>query len=365
VTSAELQRALLAWYRRARRDLPWRRARDPYAIWLSETMLQQTRVDTVLPYYRRFLEALPTVRSLAEAPESRVLSLWSGLGYYRRARMLHAAAKRIVREHRGELPRDVEGLRQLEGVGDYTAGAVASIAYGVRAALVDGNVTRVLSRLFAVEDDTSTTAGKARIWEIARGLVSSAPGDPGDWNQALMELGAVVCTPRGPACEQCPVEAFCAARARGLVDQLPRSSAKRSPTEVRRVSLVLVSADPGRVLLARRRPGMLFGGLWEPPGAEAGKDAAGALAERLGVDGSALEPMGEVLHVLTHRRMRVTVMRGPLPAKRRWPIPGPDYDAARAIAMADLGDVAHATLTRKVLLLAKAATPGVRSRRNR
>jgi len=363
VKGPELQRALLAWYRRARRDLPWRRARDPYAIWLSETMLQQTRVETVLPYYRRFLEALPTVRSLAEAPESRVLSLWSGLGYYRRARMLHAAAKRIVREHSGELPRDVEGLRQLEGVGDYTAGAVASIAYGVRAALVDGNVTRVLSRLFAVEDDTSARAGKSRIWDIARGLVASAPGDPGDWNQALMELGAVVCTPRGPACERCPVEAFCAARAKGLVDELPRASAKRAPTEVRRVSLVLVSSDARRVLLARRRPDALFGGLWEPPSVEAGTDAgARALAKRLGVDASALESAGEVLHVLTHRRMRVTVLRGPLPAKRSWPTPGPDYDAARPVAIADLGEIAHATLTRKVLALAKAAAPGVRSR---
>jgi A/G-specific adenine glycosylase len=366
VKSTELQRALLAWYRRCRRDLPWRGARDPYAIWLSETMLQQTRVETVLPYYRRFLEALPTVRSLAEAPESRVLSLWSGLGYYRRARMLHAAAKRVVREHRGELPSDVEGLRQLEGVGEYTAGAVASIAYGVRAALVDGNVTRVLSRLFAVEDDTSTSAGRARIWDIARSLVASAPGDPGDWNQALMELGAMVCTPRGPACEKCPVEAFCAARARGLVDELPRSSAKRPPTEVRRVSLVLVSPEPGRVLLARRRPEVLFGGLWEPPSVEAGTDAAAKdLAKRLGVAASTLEPMGEVLHVLTHRRMRVTVMRGPLPAKRRWPTPGPDYDAARAVPMALLAEIAHATLTRKVLALAKAAALGVRSRGSR
>jgi A/G-specific adenine glycosylase len=360
----EMQRALLAWYRSSRRDLPWRRARDAYAIWLSETMLQQTRVETVLPYYQRFLEALPTVRSLAEAPESRVLSLWSGLGYYRRARMLHAAAKRVVREHRGQVPRDVEALRQLEGVGEYTAGAVASIAYGVRAALVDGNVTRVLARLFAVEENTSTSAGKRRIWDLARELVFTASADPGDWNQALMELGAVVCTPRGPACEGCPVSRSCAARARGLVDALPRAPAKRPPKEVRRVSLVLVSPEQGRVLMARRRAGVLFGGLWEPPSVDAAADAAGGLAERLGVDAAALKPMGEVRHVLTHRVLRVTVMRGPLTARRRWPIPGPDYDAARAVATADLGDVAHATLTRKVLALAKATPAGVRSRGN-
>ncbi len=363
--TAALQRALLAWYRRSRRDLPWRRVRDPYAIWLSETMLQQTRVETVLPYYHRFLEALPTVQSLAEAAESRVLSLWSGLGYYRRARMLHAAARRVVREHGGELPRDVDGLRQLEGVGEYTAGAVASIAYGVRAALVDGNVTRVLSRLFAVDDDTSTSRGKARIWAIARDLVASAPGDPGDWNQALMELGAVLCTPRGAACERCPVEALCAARARGVVDELPRSSAKRPPTEVRRVSLVLLSDEPGRVLLARRRPGVLFGGLWEPPSIDASADAARTLAERLGVDASALTVMGELQHVLTHRRMHVRVLRGPLAPRRRWSIPGADYDGVRAVATADLPHIAHATLTRKVLALAKAAPQGVRSRRTR
>lgn len=359
-----LQRALLAWYRRSRRDMPWRRTRDPYAIWLSETMLQQTRVETVVPYYHRFLDALPTVHTLAEAPESRVLSLWSGLGYYRRARMLHAAAKRVVREHGGELPRQIDALRQLEGVGEYTAGAVASIAYGVRAALVDGNVTRVLSRLFAVEEDTSASAGKRRIWDIARDLVSGAPGDPGDWNQALMELGAVVCTPRGPACDGCPVAAFCAARARDLVEELPRSSAKRPPRDVRRVSLVLVSAKPNRVLLARRRPGVLFGGLWEPPSVESGgaDGAAASLAERFGVDASALQPMGEVRHVLTHRRMQVAVVRGPLPAKRRWPTPGPDYDAVRVVATAELGEVAHATLTRKVLALANATRPGVRSR---
>lgn len=361
---ADLQRALLDWYRRSRRDLPWRRTDDPYAIWLSETMLQQTRVETVLPYYRRFLETLPTVRALAEAPESRVLSLWSGLGYYRRARMLHAAARRIVREHGGELPRDVEGLRGLEGVGEYTAGAVASIAYGVRAALVDGNVVRVLSRLFAVEDDASTSAGKARIWDIARDLVASAPGDPGDWNQALMELGATVCVPRSPACDGCPVRSFCAARARDRVDELPRTSAKRPAREVRRVALVLVSVDPGRILLARRRPGVLFGGLWEPPSVDGAADAAGRLAEQLGVEASALEPKGEVRHVLTHRLMHVTVLRGPLPAKRRWPVPGPDYDAARAVAPADLADLAHATLTRKVLSLANAPARGVRSRGN-
>ncbi|MGH7293472.1 MAG: A/G-specific adenine glycosylase, partial [Polyangiaceae bacterium] len=183
---------LVSWYRRVARDLPWRRTRDPYAIWVSETMLQQTRVETVLPYYRRFLAQLPDVASLAEAPEEQVLALWSGLGYYRRARMLHAAARALASDRGGRIPDAPEQLRRLPGVGAYTAGAIASIAFGRREALVDGNVARVLARLFCVEDDVKSAAGAARVWAIARELVARLPGEvgTGDWNQALMELGA-------------------------------------------------------------------------------------------------------------------------------------------------------------------------------
>ncbi len=357
-----LSTALLGWYGRSRRDLPWRRSQDPYAVWLSETMLQQTRVETVIPYYERFLRELPTVLALAEAPESRVLELWSGLGYYRRARMLHAAARQVVEIHGGELPSDVEGLRTLKGVGAYTAGAVASIAFGRRAALVDGNVARVLARLFALEMDVKAGAGHARVWSLAADLVPETAA--GDWNQALMELGATVCLPRSPRCDACPAAGLCEARARGIVERLPVVAPKRAPVPVERVALVL--ASPRAILLARRRPDVLFGGLWEPPSAdgspgagpkEGGRDAARALAARLGVDGALLEVAGEVVHVLSHRRLRVDVSRGPLGAARKWPLPGPEYDAIERVPMEAVWTRALATLSRKVLAVAGVLPP--------
>ncbi len=349
---APLRGALLSWYARVRRDLPWRRTRDPYAVWVSETMLQQTRVLTVVPYYERFLRELPTLSDLAEAPQERVLLLWSGLGYYRRARMLHAAAKQAVLLHGGALPSEVEDLRRLAGVGAYTAGAVASIAFGRRAAVVDGNVARVLARLFAIEENVKAAKGHARLWRLAEDLVAGGDGDPGDWNQALMELGATVCLPGQPKCECCPVRAMCVGLERGIAETLPRSAPKRAPVGVRRVAIVL--ASPRAVLLARRRSSVLFGGLWEPPSADG--DLA-TFAERLGVDVRALERKGEVLHVLSHRRMHVEVSRGPLDRRRRWPIPGPDYDAIELVGLEHLAARAQASLARKVLAVAGVATP--------
>lgn len=347
-----LRSALLGWYAEVRRDLPWRQTRDPYAVWLSETMLQQTRVETVIPYYERFLRELPTIGHLAEAPESRVMTLWSGLGYYRRARMLHAAAKQVALAHGGSLPSEVDGLRQLRGIGAYTAGAVASIAFGRRAALVDGNVARVLARLFAVEDDVKTSSGIARIWRLAEELVPDGDGDPGDWNQALMELGATVCVPRNPRCETCPARQWCRGRERGIAALLPRMTPKRAPIAVERVAIVL--ASPTAVLLARRRTDVLFGGLWEPPGSD---DGLAGLAARLGVDEQSLERAGEVVHVLSHRRMRVEVARGPLGTRRKWAVPGPEYDAIERVALAELANRAQATLSRKVLAVADVASP--------
>jgi A/G-specific adenine glycosylase len=345
-----LRAALVPWYEGARRDLPWRRTRDPYAVWISETMLQQTRVETVIPYYERFLSALPTVGHLAEAPEERVLALWSGLGYYRRARMLHAAAKQIALAHGGVVPGDVEGLRALKGIGAYTAGAVASIAFGRRAAVVDGNVARVLARLFAIEEDVKTARGAAGLWRLAEQLVASGDGEPGDWNQALMELGATVCLPKGPKCGSCPVRDLCAGRQQGIAERLPRTTPKRAPLAVRRVAIVL--ASPTEVLLARRRGEVLFGGLWEPPTTEGG---LAALAALLGVEECELTPAGEVVHVLSHRRMRVEVYRGPLGRRRRWPLPGPEYDAVERVGLAKLASRGQATLARKVLAVADIA----------
>jgi A/G-specific adenine glycosylase len=356
------KRALLEWYGRSSRDLPWRRTRDPYAIWISETMLQQTRVETVLPYYARFLRELPDVVSLAEATEERVLALWSGLGYYRRARMLHAAAKAVAGEHGGLLPRGLPELRRLQGVGAYTAGAIASIAFGERAALVDGNVARVLSRQFAIEDDVKSAVGAARVWAIADELVADVD-TPGDWNQALMELGATVCTPREPRCGECPVAAGCRGRALGIAGELPRASPKRKPRTVRRVALVIASST--HVVLARRRREALFGGLWEPPAAD-GVDP-GPLAAELGI-GAALRPGGRVVHVLSHRRMEVDVSVAPLGRRRRWSTPGTEYDAIEVTRLDEVASRPHSTLARKVLAaagvlpLAKAARTGLRSR---
>jgi A/G-specific adenine glycosylase len=353
---------LVRWYLGARRDLPWRRTRDPYAVWISETMLQQTRVETVTPYYQRFLAELPDVQSLAEATRERVLSLWSGLGYYRRARMLHEAAARVVADHGGRLPAEASELMGLPGIGAYTAGAVASIAFGKREALVDGNVARVLSRLFSIESDVKSAAGSTRVWGLARRLVAEVKGDPGDWNQALMELGATVCIPREPRCDVCPLARRCEGRARGIASELPRSAPKAKPSSVRCVAMVLASRTG--VVMARRRPEGLFGGLWEPPLAE-GRDPA-SLARSLHVEPGALAPSGKVVHVLSHRRMQIAVVRGPMGRRRRWPVP-PGYDAIEVVPIAALSGLAHSTLARKVLTaggvlaLAKAARRGLRS----
>jgi A/G-specific adenine glycosylase len=324
-------------------------------------MLQQTRVDTVIPYYERFLGTFPTVSSLAEAPEEQVLALWSGLGYYRRARMLHAAARRVASSHQGNVPSEVEDLRGLEGVGAYTAGAIASIAFGRRAALVDGNVARVLARLHAVEDDVTTARGSARLWKLAEELLPDGDGDPGDWNQALMELGAVVCLPRTPRCDVCPLRDHCAARSRGTAPELPRKSRKAAPLEVRRVALVLASGSA--VVLARRRRDALYGGLWEPPHVEAADDAAIALAARLGVSAraraGAFEAVGELTHVLSHRRMRIGVIRGPLGRQRQFGLPGPEYDAVEAVRFCRVEERPHGSLARRILEVANVPKSGL------
>ena len=363
---AHFKARLLAWYAETRRDLPWRRTRDPYRVWVSETMLQQTRVETVVPYYERFLRELPTVGALAEATEQRVLSLWSGLGYYRRARMLHAAAKQVAEDHGGTLPGDAAKLRSLPGVGAYTAGAIASIAFGRAAPLVDGNVARVLARLFAIEEDV-TRAARTRLWNLAEALVTHPTGEPGDFNQALMELGATVCVPRSPRCDACPVRVQCGGRAAGIAAELPRKKAKPAPIPVERTALVLASKT--HLLMARRRADVLFGGLWEPPATAMGpgvSEADGgsdALATRLGCDPSDLLPVGRVVHVLSHRLLHVEVFTGPIPEsgprKRRLAPPTHEYDALEAVAWSDVSERPQASLTTKILKVAKRSPSGV------
>ena len=257
-----IRRSLLAWFAANARDMPWRRTRDPYAIWISEVMLQQTQVDTVIPYYHRFLETFPTIDRLAAADLDRLLKVWEGLGYYTRARNLHKAARAVVENHAGQIPDDLDALLSLPGVGRYTAAAVGSIAFGLAAAVLDGNVIRVLSRLDCVKDDPSKPKIRERLWQRADELLD--PAHPGDFNQAMMELGATICLPRNPLCLTCPVAAACIARARGLQDKLPiRKKAAKLPLRV--VAVGLIWKDR-KLLIDKRKPEGLLGGLWEFPG---------------------------------------------------------------------------------------------------
>jgi len=307
-----LRRDLLRWYRANRRDLPWRRTRDPYAIWISETMLQQTRVETVIPYYERFLERFPTVEALADAEPDELMQLWAGLGYYSRARNLHAAAKTVAGEHGGRLPDDVDGLRTLKGVGPYTAGAIASIAFDRPRAVVDGNVMRVLTRVLDCRDDVGEPATRRRLWEVAEELARGPA--PGDLNQGIMELGALVCTPRTPSCVACPVRAHCGAHAAGDPEAFPVKARREKPRRVEAVCGHFVRR--GRLLVVRRPPEGLLGGLWELPGNDLGtgeapeEGLARALHERLGLSAKNVVAAGRVGHVFTHRILTLHVFRG-------------------------------------------------------
>lgn len=280
--SRVLRRRLLSWFDRNRRALPWRIDRNPYRVWISEIMLQQTQVSAVIPYYNRFLKRFPSIRDLAKARQEDVLSHWAGLGYYSRARNLLEAARRVANELGGEMPRSVDALRKLPGIGRYTAGAIASIAFGHRAAIVDGNVSRVLTRLFDVSEDVSQTAGRSTVWQLAESLL---PRDRcGDHNEALMELGATVCLPGKTAlCRQCPLRSRCLARANGTVARRP---VKSNRARIRRETHVILAVRRRNRWLCRKRPAHgLWGGLWEFPTAvlngESPRVSAMSLASKL------------------------------------------------------------------------------------
>lgn len=297
---ASVTKALLAFYDESARDLPWRRSRDPYAVWVSEIMAQQTRVETAAPYYEQWIERFPDVAALADADLETVLKAWEGLGYYSRARNLHSAA-RIVRErHSGTVPGTYAALRELPGVGEYTAGAIASIAFGLHTPAVDGNVRRVLARLL---DEPAPPAALLR--EVATAML---PRDrPGDFNQALMELGATVCTPRAPRCQRCPIADCCAARAAGTQLDRPRPRTKKVVPVFDLATAVL--RDPaGRVLITRRPPTGLLAGMWNFPAREvaAGEsaDIVVEIAESFGRVLSTPLPIGVIEHTFSHRRER-------------------------------------------------------------
>jgi len=294
----QLRRRLLEHYDRMRRDLPWRGEPDPYRIWVSEVMLQQTRVEAVVPYYLRWMERFPDLTALAAADEDEVLGLWEGLGYYSRARNLHRAV-RVVRDRLGgRVPHEAAELLRLPGVGSYTAGAVASIAFGAVEPAVDGNVRRVLSRLYDLADPSG-----AELTARAAGLVD--PERPGDFNQALMDLGATVCTPRSPGCSGCPLRTLCRAHARGTVAERP-TRRKRPARPHRRFALAVLADAQRRVLFVRRPREGLLGGLWAFPEAEIARpeDASAAareVARTLGFDcAPTCAELAAVRHLFTH-----------------------------------------------------------------
>lgn len=305
--------ALLAWYdRHGRHDLPWKGGVDPYRIWLSEIMLQQTRVQTVIPYFERFVAAFPDVAALAAADEDRVLGLWTGLGYYARARNLHRAAREILDTHAGRFPEDVEALAALPGIGRSTAGAVASMAFGVRAPILDGNVKRVLTRVAGIEGWPGERVVEKRLWALAE---SWTPTERvADYTQAIMDLGATVCTPKRPLCERCPLADRCVARAEGRVVAIPAPRPKRTLPE--RATRMLLLQDPGgRVLLTRRAAPGIWGGLWCFPELDVAADPACVVAEllQLPADGvPALTEWGTVRHTFTHYRLTITPLHGVL-----------------------------------------------------
>lgn len=260
----QFQHRLLAWYNENKRDLPWRKGRDPYHIWVSEIMLQQTKVDTVLPYFERFTELFPTIDHLASASEEKVLKAWEGLGYYSRARNLHKGVKEVQSKYQGKVPDSKENILDISGVGPYTAGAILSIAYNKPLPAVDGNVMRVISRIYNLFDDISKGKTRSKIENIVEQLIPEEI--PGDFNQALMELGALICTPKSPHCLLCPVLELCEGRKEGNEEKLPIKAKKKSPKVIYRISLVIQTED--KVVLVKRPSEGLLANMWELPSIE-------------------------------------------------------------------------------------------------
>jgi A/G-specific adenine glycosylase len=366
-----LARRLIGWFDRSARDLPWRGTSDLYAIWVSEVMLQQTQVATVIPYYEEFLRQFPDVAALASASEERVLRLWEGLGYYRRARQLHAAARQVMAEHRGHFPTDYEAVRSLPGIGRYTAGAVLSIGLGARLPIIEANSIRVLSRLSLLRENPQSVAGQRQLWLLAEQLLP--PRRVGTFNQALMELGSLVCTPKAPACEQCPISMHCRACALGLQDQIPTPAARTNYEDVAEVAVVI--RRRGEVLVRKCQPGERWAGLWDFPRFAANGDIGASVAALVGVRIATPQHLATLKHGVTRFRITLDVYGAQhlRPAGQR-SRPQKNSDV-QWIAPRQLADVPLSVTGRKIaqLLLPaatrrtspSAAAPRARSRRKR
>ncbi|OJX40864.1 MAG: A/G-specific adenine glycosylase [Chloroflexi bacterium 44-23] len=301
----EFSQSLLDWYRNNARQLPWRNHPDPYAVWVSEIMLQQTRVETVIPFYERWMQAFPTLISLAEADQQQVLGLWEGLGYYSRARNMHAAARRMVADFNGQLPTNLKKLQSLPGIGRYTAAAIASMAFGQDEATLDGNIRRVLARVFNLEIPARSPEGERTLWQLA--AENMPPGQAGDYNQALMDLASSICLPRSPRCLICPLKTLCQAYALGVQEERPILPARKmTPHYV--VTAAIIQQD-GLVLLAQRPSNGLLGSLWEFPGGKVEMSESltdclkREIEEELNCTISVDEPFGVYQHAYTHFRI--------------------------------------------------------------
>jgi A/G-specific adenine glycosylase len=354
------QRRLLGWYRRRKRDLPWRRTRDPYRIWLAEIMLQQTRVAAVVPYYRRFLRRFPTLGALAGARSEQVLRLWAGLGYYSRARHLHRAAKEIVARHGGRFPRELEAALRLPGIGRYTAAAVLSMAYGLPEAVLDGNVARVLARLGGLRGDLRAPRRWKHLQSAAQELLE--PAAAGDWNQAMMELGATVCTPRSPRCGACPVSRWCRAYKLGIAEQLPSARRKRAPVKLSLAAAVLLDRQ-GRTLVLKpddcdstKEDAALFSRMWQFPAVRVSNHAERELRRHLraslGLEGTELVELGAARHSVTYRE--ITLAPFLLRVERLPRLPG-----ARTPLLAALDRLPVSSATRKIAAAALQELPRI------
>jgi len=342
---------LLDWFAKHARDLPWRRTRDAYAVWVSEVMLQQTQVATVIPYWSRWMRDLPTIESVARAAPGRLHKLWEGLGYYTRVRNLQEAAQRICSDHGGQFPRRFEDILALPGIGRYTAGAIASIAFDQPAPILDGNVIRVFTRLFGIRQNPRDRKTSERLWRLADQLVHQAsrvanhPSPSSHFNQSLMELGALVCTPRSPKCGDCPVAAHCVALRLGCVGKLPRVAKRQHPTA--RQFVAFVAHRNGRWLVRQRPAGVVNAHLWEFPNVEITSRRSGikTLARHaLGCAPGSLELLCVIRHVITRHRITLQTCRVTLRAR-------PSPNAGVWLASAQLRPLAFTSAHKKVLNL--------------
>jgi A/G-specific adenine glycosylase len=339
---------LISWFKAEQRDLPWRKDQNPYKVWVSEIMLQQTRVDTVIPYFNRFIEWFPTIEALAEANEDKVLKAWEGLGYYSRVRNLHSAVKEVNEKYNGEVPNTPKEIAELKGVGPYTAGAILSIAYGIPEPAVDGNVMRVLSRILSIWDDIAKPSSRKVFEQAVRELISHE--EPSAFNQALMEVGALICTPTSPSCLLCPVRDHCQAFYEGVQNELPVKSKKAKQRDVQLAAVILTGQD-GKLLIHRRQANGLLANLWEFPNVEihhplqVERDQLVDLFNQTHNLNMQLEKIiGQIEHVFSHLVWNIKVYRGQISPEFKL-----DNDEWKFVSIKEMDEYAFPVFAQKML----------------